>query len=162
MASLGAFDEAVKGCSPFAIHIRGLEFSTGAELFRIQGVIHTASIVSFSPDPFSVIPQTILGVTSLLSSAYKEPSIKSFVYTSSSVAVVGGGGNEDQSIDDSSWNNAQIKEAWSVTAAPFLPSHPFAVYGAGKAEAEMALWKFVKEEKPHFQVNSILPKCEFR
>lgn len=104
----------------------------------VQGIVHTASIVSFSPDPNLVIPQTISGVTSLLDSAAKELSVKSFVYTSSSVAAIGGGPNENLSLDESSWNNAQIKEAWSVIAEPFPATHPFAVYGASKAEAELA------------------------
>ena len=85
-----------------------------------------------------MIPQTISGVTSLLDSAAKEPSLKTFVYTSSSVAVVAGGTNEDVIVDESTWNNAQIKEAWSVVAEPFPGTHPFAVYGASKAEAELA------------------------
>jgi nucleoside-diphosphate-sugar epimerase len=127
----------------------------------VQGIIHTASVVNFSPDPNVVIPQTISGVTSLLASASNEPSVKSFVYTSSSVAAISAGSNEDESIDDSTWNNAQIKESWSVTVAPFPSTHSFAVYGASKAEAELALWKYVKDEQPSFQVNSILPDANF-
>lgn len=100
--------------------------------------MHTATVVNFSPDPNLVIPQTVSGVTSLLDSAAKEPSLKTFVYTSSSVAVIGGGANEQVTVDDSSWNTVQIKEAWSVVAEPFPATHPFAVYGASKAEAELA------------------------
>lgn len=33
------------------------------------------------------------------------------------------------------------------------------VYGASKTEAERAIWKFVKEEKPDLVVNSINPNC---
>ncbi|KAF7561190.1 hypothetical protein G7046_g2948 [Stylonectria norvegica] len=138
MALPNAFDEAVKG---------------------VQGVVHTASIVSFSPDPNAVIPPTIAGVVNLLRSASKEPSIKSFVYTSSSMACAGGvpGSNKSFGIDSSTWNDEQIREAWSVTSEPFPPTHAAVVYGASKAEAEKALWKFVEEEKPHFQVNAVLP-----
>jgi hypothetical protein len=81
------------------------------------------------------------------------------VYTSSSLACAGGlpGPNEHFSIDESTWNESQIKEAWSVTSAPFPATHATIVYGASKAEAEKAVWKFVEEEKPHFQINTILP-----
>lgn len=128
----------------------------------VQGVIHTASIVSFSADPNAVIPQTVAGVTSLLNSAYRETSVKSFVYTSSSVAAVAAGEpTKNFCIDSSTWNRAQIKEAWSIPSAPFPQTHPFAVYGASKAEAELALWKFVTDKKPHFKVNSILPDANF-
>lgn len=115
--------------------------------------------MSFSQDPNEVIPQTIAGVESVLHSAVKEPSIKSFVYTSSSMAAAGGvpGPNNTFQIDSSTWNDSQIAEAWSVTSAPFPATHASVVYGASKAEAEKAFWKFVKEEKPNFRVNSILP-----
>lgn len=102
-----------------------------------------------------VIPPTVAGVTTLLQSAAKEPSVKSFVYTSSSVAA--SGANMPLVLDTETWNDAQIKEAWSVTSAPFPPVHSHAVYGASKAEAEKAFWKYVKEEKPHFRANAILP-----
>lgn len=35
------------------------------------------------------------------------------------------------------------------------------MYGASKAEGEMALWQFVKEQKPHFVVNAVLPNANF-
>lgn len=126
-------------------------------LFRlgVQGVIHNASNVTFSSDPNEVIPQTVAGVRTLLDSASKEPSVKSFVYTSSSVAA--SGANKPLVLDTSSWNDVQIKEAWSVTSAPFPAMHAFAVYGASKAEAEKAFWKYVEEEKPHFRANTVLP-----
>lgn len=111
--------------------------------------------MSFSPDPNEVILPTIAGLTTLLQSAAKEPSVKSFVYTSSSVAA--SGANMPLTINSSTWNDAQIKEAWSVTSAPFPVAHAIAVYGASKAESEKAFWKFVKEEKPHFRANAILP-----
>ena len=35
------------------------------------------------------------------------------------------------------------------------------VYSASKVEGENALWKFVKEEKPKFVANTILPNLNF-
>ncbi|RDL36186.1 Uncharacterized protein BP5553_06798 [Venustampulla echinocandica] len=138
MSIEGAFDEAVKG---------------------VQGVVHSAAVMTFSPDPNEVIPESIAGATGILRSAAKESSVKSFVLTSSSMAAAGGvpGPNKHFSIDASTWNDGQIKEAWSVTSAPFPPTHSSVVYGASKAEAEKAFWKFVEEEKPSFKVNTILP-----
>lgn len=68
-----------------------------------------------------------------------------------------GGAHQVLSIDTSTWNDAQIEEAWSVTSEPYPPTHAVTVYGASKAEAEKAFWKYVKEENPHFKVNTILP-----
>jgi nucleoside-diphosphate-sugar epimerase len=122
-------------------------------------VIHTASILSFSPDPNKVIPPTIAGVTTLLYAASREPSVKSFVFTSSSVASAGGllAPNRYFSIDASTWNDIAIKKAWSLDLLLHSPTAPAIVYAASKAEAEKALWKYVEEENPHFRVNTILP-----
>lgn len=75
------------------------------------------------------------------------------------MACAGGilGPDKPSDIDASTWNDDQIKEAWSVTSAPFPPTHSAVVYGASKAEAEKALWKYVTEKKPDFKVNAILP-----
>jgi len=35
------------------------------------------------------------------------------------------------------------------------------VYGASKAEAEKALWKFRDKKKPHFRINSVPPATNF-
>lgn len=135
------------------------KFGPSLTSLGVHGIIHTASIVSYSPDPNAVIPPTIAGVTNLLYAASKEQSVKSFVYTSSSLASAGGilGPNKHVNIDTSTWNDNAINEAWKVTSPPFPPTAPAVVYAASKVEAEKALWKFVEEEKPHFQVNTVLP-----
>lgn len=46
----------------------------------------------------------------------------------------------------------------------FVPSESeraWAVYGASKAQAEQAAWDFMKEQRPHFVFNSILPNANF-
>lgn len=101
-------------------------------------------------------------MTTLLRSAARAPSVKSFVLTSSSVAVANPTpDNSPSSIDADSWNDAAIAEAWSVTSAPFPDNAPTAVYSASKAESEKALWDFVEKEKPSFRVNAILPDANF-
>ncbi|KAL2068182.1 hypothetical protein VTL71DRAFT_16280 [Oculimacula yallundae] len=142
----GAFDEAVKGT--FNLKFLG---KTKAEM------------VTFSPDPNAVIPESIAGVKSILRSAAKSPSVKTFVFTSSSVSCAGGipGPNVSFSIDETTYNESAVVEAWSVTSPPFPPTHPSNVYGASKAEAEKAFWTFVKEENPHFKVNTIIPDANF-
>lgn len=111
--------------------------------------------MSFSPDPKEVVTPTVAGVRTLLESAAKEPSVKSFVYTSSSVAA----SFPDQPLvlDASTWNDAHIKEAWSVTSEPFPATHANAVYSASKAEGEKAFWKFIEDESPQFRANAVLP-----
>ena len=61
-----AFTKAVTGCS---------------------AVIHTASNMSFSPNPHQVVPHTVAGATSVINAAISELSVKRFVYTPSSSAA---------------------------------------------------------------------------
>jgi len=137
MAQAGAFDEAVKG---------------------VSGIAHVASVVSFDEDPNNVIPEVIAGVKSILISAATEPSVKSFVYTSSSTAAVKPVSNKRFTVDSNSWNEEDIEAAHKP---PPYDGRAFTVYSASKAEAEKAVWGFVKEQKPSFITNSILPNCNF-
>jgi hypothetical protein len=85
--------------------------------------------------------------------------VKRFVYTSSSQAATEPIPNKEFTIDPNTWNEATIKAAWA--SPPYEAERAWAVYGSSKTEAEKALWKFVKEQKPHFGVNSILPNSNF-
>jgi len=134
----GAFDEAVKG---------------------VYAVAHVASILSFDKDPAKVIPATVNATTSILNSCLAVPSIKRFVYTSSSVAVSMPKPNVPCSFDSSSWNEEDVKAAWAPE--PWGDSHHWTVYAASKTEAEKTLWKFRDEKKPGFSINSVLPATNF-
>jgi nucleoside-diphosphate-sugar epimerase len=106
-----------------------------------------------------VIPGTISAVTEILNSCLSEPSVKSFVYTSSSAACTLPKPNFAYTVDSNTWNEEDIKAAW--TPAPWEEGHQWIVYGASKAEAEKALWKFREEKRPHFRINSVLPATNF-
>ena len=138
MSHDGAFNEAVKG---------------------VAGVAHTATNMSFDPDPNKVIPEVLAGLNGILKSAASEPSVKRFVYTSSSTAATAAQPNKEIYITTDTWNEDDIKKAWAPP--PYNPDRAFAVYGSSKAEAEKAFWKFAKEQKPHFVCNAILPNCNF-
>ncbi|KFY30455.1 hypothetical protein V493_01899 [Pseudogymnoascus sp. VKM F-4281 (FW-2241)] len=134
LAATGAFDDAIKG---------------------VSAIVHTASIVNFSPDPNEVITQTIAGATSILYAALKEPSVKAFVYTGSiSTAALYESGKSIH-VERETWNEEALKLAWAPP--PYDPSRSFFVYNASKTEAEMAVWKFQAEENPNFSVNCIDP-----
>jgi nucleoside-diphosphate-sugar epimerase len=114
-----------------------------------------ATDVSFNPDPNDVIPATEEGVRNILRSAVKEPSVKRFVLTSSSAAVVIPKPNEVINVGKWDWMQEAIDMAWAPP--PYTPERSFAVYAASKAAAEKALWKFVEDEKPNFVANAIVP-----
>jgi len=134
----GAFDEATKGCS---------------------GVVHVASTLTFSADPNAVIPEVVDGIKSILHSAKKESSVKRFVYTSSSTAATAPKPNKKFIVDVDTWNDEDVTAAWAPP--PYNEDRKWAVYGASKTLAEKELWKFVKEEKPAFIANAVLPNANF-
>lgn len=129
----GAFDEAVKGCS---------------------GVAHVASPVDMSPN-LATIDVAVGGVQNMLESAAKEPSVKRFVLTSSSAAATLPKPNVKFHLDQNSWNDEGV--AFAKTPPHEGPEKGFATYAAGKTIGEQSAWKFVKERKPGFTLNTVLP-----
>nr|POF17015.1 aldehyde reductase 2 [Quercus suber] len=129
----GAFDEAVKG---------------------VKGILHVASVITFSDKPEEVIPPTVKGTLEVLKSASKEPGIKAFVYTSSSSACVNPQPNKKVVVTTDMWNEAAIHEA---NNNPEVDG--YTVYAASKTAAEKALWQAVSTAKPPFQVAAVLPNA---
>lgn len=79
--------------------------------------------------------------------------MKHFVLTSSSSACSMPRPDEKFSIDENTWNDESVKLAYG-DPSPMKGMH---VYGASKTLAEKALWKFQKEQNPHFTMNAVLP-----
>ncbi len=125
----------------------------------VSGVAHVAGIMSFDHVPNKVIPQNIAGVVSIAESAAKEPSVKRFVYTSSSTAITAPKPNEKFEISMKNWNDEDVEKAWK--APPYDPDRAWAVCAASKMLAEQAIWKFAKERKPAYIVNTVVPDVNF-
>lgn len=76
--------------------------------------------------------------------------------TSSSAAVIiPKPGESGKRVDKHSWNDASIKAAWD----PNTPEDRKGVftYAASKTEAERQAWAWVRENKPGFSFNTVLP-----
>ncbi|KAI8158663.1 hypothetical protein K4K49_004780 [Colletotrichum sp. SAR 10_70] len=134
MAAEGAFDEATKG---------------------VAVVVHTASIMTLDPNPNNVIPVAIKGALTALKSAYAQPSVKRFVFTSSSAAAGPKDDSPDSVITEDSWNESAVNIAWADP--PYSPERSGAVYAASKTQAEQEVWKYHKEhrsERPDLVVNT--------
>ena len=114
-----------------------------------------ASDVSFSPDPNKVIPPVITGAVNAASAAAKESSVKRFVYTSSSAAILTPKPNVEYKISTDDWNEEDVAAAWKPP--PYEADRATAVYAASKTQAEQELWKFVQERKPGFVLNTVIP-----
>ena len=63
--------------------------------------------------------------------------------------------NTEFHIDSSTWNDEDVEAAWKP--GPYKPERAWAVYGASKVQAEQACFGFMKEKKPGFVFNSVIP-----
>ncbi|KAL7910300.1 aldehyde reductase II [Trichoderma velutinum] len=125
-----------------------------------SGVIHVASDGSFANEPDRVIPTVKNGTIHALQAA-SQSSVKRFVLTSSSVAAIIPEANKRGiTVDEGTWNDAVVELAWSGTAPDF--ARGYIVYSASKTEGERTAWKWVKENKPSFILNTILPNCNVK
>ncbi|CAI6337888.1 unnamed protein product [Periconia digitata] len=91
MAAKGAFDEAVRG---------------------VSGFIHTATPVMQIQDPNIAVPTVVEGTKNALQSAVKA-GIKRFVLTSSSTAASSPIPNKVFTMDEKTWNEVAVKNAWA-------------------------------------------------
>lgn len=140
MSSPGGLDEAVKGC---------------------DGIAYMASPTSeaYNPDPQAAIPPGIRCALSLLESAAKEPSVKNIVWTSSQAAAITLTANKKYHVTPDSWNE-ESKAAWDMPVVPTFRRMIFN-YMCAKTEAEQQSWQWVREHKPHFTFNTVLPNVNF-
>ena len=110
--------------------------------------------MTFDPDPNKVIPTAIAGAVNAAKAASKHPSIKRFVYTSSSTVITGAKLKNKSRPRTDDWNTNDVEAAWKPP--PYMPERAHAVYCASKTQAEQEMWKGYREEKPSFVLNTIL------
>jgi nucleoside-diphosphate-sugar epimerase len=138
LATPHAFDDAVRG---------------------VAGIVHIATVGTFDPDPNNVVPQTVAGVTGILTAAEKEPTVKEFVYTSSIVTSTFATEGNYTHVTEDTWNDAVMDVAWAPPPYNNTPGRGMAVYVASKVAAEREVWRFVRERRRDlgFNVNCICP-----
>ncbi|KAF4837615.1 putative uncharacterized oxidoreductase [Colletotrichum siamense] len=132
----GAFNEAVKG---------------------VTAIAHLASPVNFKiTDADLIISSAVKGTTGILESALQEPSLKSFVYMSSIVAVRGQGEKyQGRSVTEEDWND----EAEDTLARLGDAATGHNLYVVSKIRAERAFWEFRNKnaDKIKFTMTAINP-----
>ncbi|KAF7977686.1 hypothetical protein HWV62_2932 [Athelia sp. TMB] len=139
MAIKGAYEEALKDVAG-VIHVAASFPSTAAESLA---------------NPALTIDPMVNGTRYILQSAAAQPTVKSFVLTSSSFAAIFREMNTVYDLDENSWNHESVEKAYSLPMSdPLKFMH---IYAAGKTLAEQAAWKFYNEEKPGFIMNSVIP-----
>ncbi|KZL80451.1 nad dependent epimerase dehydratase [Colletotrichum incanum] len=129
----------------------------------VSAVVHVASSIFFNPNPECVIPSSVAVAMNALKAANKSPSVKRFIFTSSSVAAALPKPNKSGiEVTADSWNTQSVEIAWRE--APYHPQRAWHVYAAGKVEAETAVWKFNYENirrRYDLVVNTVLPGTNF-
>ncbi|KAI0388914.1 aldehyde reductase [Xylariaceae sp. FL0594] len=138
MEADGAYDEVVKG---------------------VSAVIHTATNYTMKPNPHEVIPGAIAGTVNALAAAAQEPSVKRFVLTSSSASALIPKPNNPVKVTTETWNDETV--AFAYRDPPYEPERGYPVYAASKTLSEREAWKFVRENKPGFVFNAVLPNINF-
>ncbi|PNP51923.1 hypothetical protein FNYG_15864 [Fusarium nygamai] len=122
-------------------------------------IAHTVSVLSLDPNPNNVIPGAISFAVAALKAAYAEPSVKRFVFTSSSAAaVVSLPDMPGIKVNEESWCEDAVHKAWADP--PYTPDRAGIVYAASKVQSEQAVWKYHQEhrsEKPDLVVNTVIP-----
>ncbi|KAK5127127.1 hypothetical protein LTR85_008487 [Meristemomyces frigidus] len=134
MVPKGAFDIAARGCS---------------------GVVHVASVMTFSPDPDEVVTPSIAGALNALEAAAKEPNVKRFVYCSAAAAAVAQGTGMREDVTNESWNMSALKTAWEPP--PYDVERAWAVFSSSKMQAEQTVWRWYRARRPQFVLNTVLP-----
>jgi len=136
IGKLGAFDEAVKD---------------------VDAVIHVASPLNYSvtdKEKELVLP-AINGVRYLFQAAAKNAAIKRIVLTSSFGAVLDVSRTTPYTYTAGDWNPITFEK----TVDPKSPAQE--AYKGSKKFAELEAWRFVKEEKPPFDLVTICPSMVF-
>ncbi|RGP64318.1 aldehyde reductase ii [Fusarium sporotrichioides] len=110
--------------------------------------------------PEKVIPIAVNSALIAIKAVYREPSVKRFVLTSSSVAslpvdvqtLLNMNGTV---LTEDSWSHDAQRLVW--IPEPWGPEHGFPVYCASKVEQEQAVWKYHKDNQtklPDIVVNT--------
>ncbi|KAF4443170.1 NAD dependent epimerase/dehydratase family protein [Fusarium austroafricanum] len=137
----GAFDEALKD---------------------VDGVVHTAMNMDMNPQNQAIIDDTVDSNLHLLESAAKASSVKSVVITSSLAACDLPTTGTPYKIDSNTWNLDAIEQTYKPWDGKGNPRwHGIMLYAAAKARSEQTAFAWVREHKPSFSFNTVVPNVNF-
>ncbi|ORX37440.1 hypothetical protein BD324DRAFT_651034 [Kockovaella imperatae] len=125
-----------------------------AILHGVAGIVYQAYDLS-TLDTTKAVETAYKTTWAILEAAYETPSVKSIVFTSSTAAIYNAtyGQDMDLSLDD--YNDTGYEKAFRLPDD--APEKFGFVYSATKVKMEKTLWDFVKQHKPSFAVNTVLP-----
>ena len=110
---------------------------------------HVASVLTFADSWKDVVEPSVRGAVSLVEAASKQPSIRRFALTSSSVSLGFCSLTKPQHWTTDTWHDI-------VDEAKKSPNR-INIYAASKVLAEKGAWEAVEKLKPGFKLTSINP-----
>jgi len=124
---------------------------------EIDYIVHTAAPLMDNPantdyDEHYLEPGVGANLSLLKSAVKYAPNLKSIAITGSINAMTMGTPEENRTIEytNETWNNITREKAREA-------QNPYVSYCSSKKEAELAVWDFIKTEKPKFTVTVFLP-----
>ncbi|RDW69205.1 hypothetical protein BP6252_08225 [Coleophoma cylindrospora] len=96
--------------SAFIVPDVNLEGACDTVILGCSGIVHTASEMCMQPDITKAVIAVVHGVTSLLDSAVRTPSVKRFLYTSNCNAAAAPKANVRIQITPELWNEDSLKD----------------------------------------------------
>ncbi|KAF2033712.1 dihydroflavonol-4-reductase [Setomelanomma holmii] len=144
---VGVPDMTTEGC--YDDHVKGIE-----------GFVHVAAPVGGILDIDEALNLGRNAALNALKACAKTPTVTRFVTTSSSFAASFPKTKLDHDfvLDETTFHDTALEQA---KTAETPTSKGMLVYAAMKSETEKEMWKWVKENKPSFVMNSVLPNANF-
>ncbi|KAJ7233851.1 hypothetical protein B0H12DRAFT_1212610 [Mycena haematopus] len=122
----------------------------------VAGVLHLATDTSMSTSYEVVVSGVVQSTLVLMKAAAKVPSIKSFVLTSSRIAIFAPDYEQpDISPKLDQWGDHFVTMA--KQAPEDHPMKPVLVYAASKVEGEHAAFDYYNSARPSYAFNTVLP-----
>ncbi|KAK3326917.1 hypothetical protein B0T19DRAFT_356728 [Cercophora scortea] len=121
----------------------------------VSGIAHVVGTVDLSVlDPDQTLAEELPWQIALLEAARREPSVKSFVFTSSAWAVWTPDAGKKVALTEWTWNEEAVALARDKSVEP--REKGMAGFMALKTLVEREVWDWVRREKPAYTFNSVL------
>lgn len=128
---------------------------------NVNGISHMAMDTQMNPGNVSIVDSTVRATISLLEAAAREPSVNSIVLTSSQAACILPVPGVEYEITPQTYNTLALEELTQTEEGQDPLRQGLLLYAAAKTKQELEAFRWVKEHKPHFSFNSVVPNVNF-
>ncbi|KAH8157594.1 hypothetical protein CIB48_g10646 [Xylaria polymorpha] len=130
--------------------------------YRVRGapgVLYVSTPIIFNPDRAKVLEPNVNGTINILKAAART-KVQRFVLNSSSKSVEKTVYNQPHELTTETFNYEALQKARYEPASPTF-ERTLDVYSAGRTAAELAFWSWIKDKKPPFVANCVVPDGNF-